>query len=430
MTITTGPIVPFAAAPFSFTNETRVSNPNNIIPFMMTRDRTKIYGAVRGGGGNILYELPDDGSAPIAIATLPAPKVYAMIETYDNEILVTGASSGGTGLIYKSSGWSVNRTTATFAQVLSLPGGVPLPDYCMTTGMMGTNGVMVLAEQGAQTVATTATGDNAADNATAITNNATKAHKLYVTVDNGSTWTLLHDQLTQSPLLEARQINGTHPHGATYDELWDRVWLTFGDNTGVGPNLYGTDKLQIIYSDDWRNVTTGGTATWQTISLPVDYPSTTRAEAIQVVGISFTPNVVTFSTDGIPYGLAVLPRTGYRTFGKLRLINNLAGSGKPNLIGKGVCWAGGNFPMFSGFNYGNSTSQGFVATMPRISCSADKGVTWFEIWRDPVRTRRGADQVQAFGPTVNNKVVGTTTDTLGGTRTNGSIITWTLTPAA
>lgn len=432
MTITTGAIGALPAPvnnPYSFANEQRFASSLGISPITMSRDRTTIYGAVRAGATG-LYTINDQTGVATLLNTLPN-KVYGLVETYDGEVLCV-CGNGGTGYVYKSTGWSTNKATATWGSpVLTLPGGIPFPDYSANRWSMGTNGVMVISEQGGQSpTKPTATGDNAADNATAIANNAATAHRAYVTVNNGSTWTLLHDQLTQSPLLEPRLIQGTHQHSWMYDQEWDRMWGNYGDGTGTGPALYGSGNLQLIYSDDWRNVLTGGTATWNTLPLLTEYPSTVSAEAQQFVGMLITSKAIIMGPDSVPFMQTIIPRTGYRTIGPIRRGAMLPITTGSNIIGKDIAWAGPGFPAFSSFSINNTiagdTNNPSYAYLPHLYATADEGLNWFEIWRDPVKTRRTSDKVAAFGPTVNNKMVAATLDTGNGASANGYIITWDL----
>jgi len=426
MTVTSGPITALPAivdAPYAFANEQRFASAAGVIPIGMSRDRATIFGAVRNGGALGLYAINDLTGATTLIHSFPY-RPWALVETYDGEALCACADLASAVTVYRSSGWSANRATATWTSVLTMT-GAPLPEYSANRWSMGTNGVMVISEQGAQTVATTATGDNAADNATALTNNAAKARRAYVTANNGATWTLLYDQLTQSPLLEPRQINGTHLHGVQYDEAWDRVWISYGDNTGQGPALYGAGGLQLIYSDDWRNVLTGGTVTWNTIPLPTDYPSTTVSSAIQLVGMLITSKAIILQPDGIPFAPMIIPRAGYRQIGVIRYGPMMPITNGIQIIGKDISWAGSGYPAIASFSINNSTNAA-MAFLPHLYASADEGVNWFEIWKDPVRTRRTADRVSAFGPTVNNKMVAATQDTNNGASTNGYVITWDL----
>ncbi len=431
MTITSGAITapPYAInMPYSFANEQRFASAAGVIPISMSRDRSVIFGAVRNGGAVGLYTINDTTGATTLLHSF-GDRVYALVETYDGEALCINGNLSGVGAVYRSSGWSTSKTAATWTSVLTLSGGIPLSDYSGNRWSMGTNGVMVVAEQGSQTVATTSTGDVTADNATAVTNNAAKAHRAYVTVNNGATWTLLYDQLLQSPNLQPWQISGSHLHGFEYDEEWDRMWASFGDNTGQGPNLYGTSKMQIIYSDDWRNVLTGGTATWNTLNLPTDWPSTTATDATQVVGMLITSKAIILGADSIPYGIMVIPRTGYRQIGNVRWSCMYPMTAGTQLIGKDIAWAGTGYPIIASFSINNSTAPG-LAYLPHLYASADEGLNWFEIWKDPVRRRRTGDRVSAFGPTINNKMIAATQDTGNGASANGYTITWDLVKAA
>lgn len=422
MTTASGPIAALPSVvnmPYSLANEQRIASAAGVVPVSMSRDRTTIFGFVRNAAANGLYTINDTTGATTLLYTF-SNKASAIVETYDGEALVVIS-----GAVWRSTGWSANKATATWASVLTIPGGTPFPDYSANRWSMGTNGVMVIAEQGAQTIGTTATGDNAADNATAVTNNAARAHRCYVTADNGKTWFTLIDLLTDSPLVEARLSSGVHPHGWQYDEEWDCMWGGFGDNTGQGPNLFGTSKLQLIYSFDWRNVLTGGKATWNTIPLLPDYQSTVAAYALQVVGMLITSKNVILGPDGIPYGFMIIPRLGYRQMGAVRFGPMLPFTTGGGMIGKDITWAGSGYPVFASYAISNGTNE-TTGLLPHLFCSADEGSNWFEIWKDSNRARLPSEKVAAFGPTVNNKVVASTQNTNGGASANGYTITWDL----
>lgn len=410
--------------PYSFTNEQRFASSAGVIPFTMSRDRTTIFGAVRNGGATGLYTINDQTGATSLIHTF-SDRPYALVETYDGEALCLNGNLANVGQIWRSSGWSTSKTAATWTSVLTLPGGAPFPDYSGNRWSMGTNGVMVVSEQGSQTTLPTITGDVATDNAAAVTTNAARAHRAYVTADNGATWVTLYDQLLQSPLLQPYQITGTHPHSFMYDEEWDRMWCSFGDNAGQGPNLYGTSVLQIIYSDNWRNVLTGGTATWNTIPLPADWPFESVGAFMQQVGMLITPKAIILGADSRPFGLMIIPRTGYRTMGRIRFGPMYPFTSGSQLVGKDISWAGGSYPLIASYSINNSTNAA-SAYLPHLYASADQGLNWYEIWKDPVKERRQVDRVSAFGPTVNNKMIAATQYTNGGASANGYIITWDL----
>ena len=416
---------------YIFTNEVRTANPLGVEPISITRDRTTFIGAVRGAAyATGLYAMPGDSSAAVLIKTMPN-KVTAFTETTDGEALCSTITSGGSCIVYRSTGWGATlaqKQAATWTQVVTLPGSQgTLPDYSMglfAMSQVGSQNIMALSDQGSTALATTATGDNAADNATAIANNVTRAVHGYITVDGGQNFIELVNLLKISPTKEPRQIVGVHIHSFVYDAEWDRFWLTYGDYSvgNQGTNLFGDSAMQLIYCDDWRNVLTGGVATWTAVPFPPDY---SIASFVQFVNIRITPKAMIFATDGSPYGICTFQRTGYRTLGKFRNENFLSNT-EPNtgIIGRETVQAGPGLPLFSGQSVNNIRS--FDGNTPKIGCSHDDGVQFYEIWSDPNRVRRVSDKVVAYGPDINNKVIAVTMDTMGGTRPQGSVISWTL----
>jgi hypothetical protein len=339
-------------------------------PIGISRDRATVFAATSTG----LYQSVNDGVSWTTVRTGFPRNVVAIQELTDGEALVflqDGASAPGQ--IMRSTGWSTNKTTATWASVLTSVGGYFNPLWSGNHQTIGSNGKGIVAEYGSQT---SASGDQTA-----------RARRVWVTSDFGVTWTQVLDVYTYPTGSNANV--GVHTHGAFYDEAWDRMWVTFGDNTGDGPVVSG-GLAQIGYSDDMG-------VTWNFLALPATY------SGVQVTTMAASSKFLLALPDGDPASVQLWKRTGYRELGPRREGAQFRGGTGAQVIGQALHQAGPGLPIFASW----MTS---VATRATVVCSADEGRTWREVWTTaeivPPQYLTNLGILNIVGPTLNGVVLG------------------------
>ena len=387
MTIVTRSITPKAAVKrYTLTNVVRTAQ-DSYYPIGMSADRTQFYAR----NAKNLYQSTDDGVTWVLINAFPFT-VSAMCETKQGECLVQLDGNK----IYRSTGWSINKATATWALVHTVIGDRIEANWNLKSENMGTNGVIVFAEYGAHTV----TGGE--------TENAGKARRILLSEDDGRTWRTIWDILTSTA---HKYGKGMHPHGACYHEIDDRIYFTFGDGTGDAQLVAGSGKIFVAYSDDRG-------ATWTFIPTPTDF-----FQGMQITTISAFDNNIVLLPDGLPYGICIIPRTGYRTLGQLRFVNQYTGSAPVQVIGQGLFkpQSGADRPLIALMNWFGTNS-----TRNRVMMSGDDGNTWNEAWRNTDAPQSNGG-MSLYGPSVNNKIIGTESWSNGGQWANGARFSSTLT---
>jgi hypothetical protein len=352
---------------YTLTNIVRTPQDAYVV-FGMSADRVYLF--AKNGGS--LYQSSDDGATWAKIYAFPGSNVYAMNETKQGECLVSLKN----GAHYRSTGWSTNHLTATWTLVFTTLGQPGQGNWAMKSENFGTNGVIVTNEYGAQTSAGTEAGD------------AGKARRVWYSADDGLTWKVIFDLstvgLVQYPI-------GVHVHSCCYHETDDRIYVTYGDNTGKGQAVGGDNFLQMAFSDD------RGT-TWQWWPIPTDFFT-----GMQFVNILVNDANIVLMPDGTPYGINIIPRTGYRTFGQMRNVNSYSPVIPVNCIGQNLFKArtGTDRPIIGTMAwFGN-----LPAIKNRVMMSADDGTTWAEAYRSTMPQQNSAG-MSLYGPTVSGKVVG------------------------
>lgn len=378
--IETGPVLQALGTPAIVDNGGRnICHLSNDGKYLVANKRTMLrISSNESGGWTDCHEFTDS--------------VEHLVELNNGEVLVfTGPDATKQGKVFRSSGWSwTNPTAATWSEVKKSNGvgayftatyGGIFYDY--------DKGVLVLSEYGNKTG--TEVGS---------------ARYVYCSLDNGTTWATIFDRQTYDG-----GGAGKHMHGCAYDAVWDRVWLTLGDDTNA-----------IVYSDDWRNVT----PTWSTAQS--DASVNGKYQSVAIVPL---PKCILFGSDGWPNGIHRIMRAdknGASTKANpgAALESAYAMNAKGTLthlfqqpfVARHVSDA----PLL--WPYGISGSP--APPVCGLIASFDGGLTFTEIWRDSIPyTADGAFKV-AVGPTQQNgKILGTLDD---GRQANWSKITFTGTP--
>jgi hypothetical protein len=369
---------------FSVANVTEAATAHTIIG--ISPDAATVY-ASNGGA----LEVSTDSGATFTTAHTFTATVSGIVTFADGEAGVATKQGGAGYQIWRSTGWATNKATATWTVVLD--GSTHLnaevaSAFSWRQANVGTNGVVVVNEYGAQTIG----GGDSRD--------ANAARRAYISTNHGATWTQIFDIYTDG---NVQQPANCHLHSIAYDEPNDRVLLTFGDSTGDGNAVAGSGNMQFAYSD-----LRGAAGSWHFFpasQLGVDYQGNFNqgSASPQFVTIHVTPDSIVLMPDGRPYGVFVFPKTGYRTYGSPYLVAMLNAGAPSNLIGQRVTQNFGSTsvspkPMFYGYN----ESDGAVA---RLVMSHDNGLNNYEVWRS-ARVFSGGTGISVFGPTTTGKLVG------------------------
>jgi hypothetical protein len=356
----------------------------------MSADRTMVYSR----NGNSIYGSTDDGVTWTLLKTF-AFGVGGMCETRNGECLVV---IGGSANLQLSSGWSTNRATATWTSVLTTLGGSLVASWVLKPSNFGSNGVIVVNEYGAHAQSPTESG------------NENKARRVYLSEDHGKTWRIIFDVCTyglvQYPI-------GVHMHASCYHETDDRIYITYGDNTGGGISIGGSANIQAAYSDDRG-------ATWVFIPGFADWGG-----GLQFTNVMCTDQNLILQTDGQQYGMMTVKRTGYRTLGAAHTINMYTSTSPATVIGQGLYqhWAGADRPIIAQVNWTGSGQY----IRNRLLISLDGGNTWNESYanKDPAFLSFG--DMDVYGPTASGNLLGWENWNNGGTWGAGAKISATMT---
>lgn len=373
-----------------------------IMPLLITRTGNLCIG--RRTSDNALAYSADEMATWTILTNKPAEKPLAIIETYDGELLVLASSSSNAGaagvnIVYKTTGWATNKQGVTFTSKKSL-GGVAAgvnSGWSFSNGSVIPpnatlpNGAIITNLYGTQTQST---GDN-----------TTRAVYSYFSVDHGETWV---DMLS---LLNAGTTNplGVHFHGCYASPLDNRAYLSFGDNTGNGPALAGTGKIQVAYVN-LEDLTYGF------LAAPAQYTVFTGANSLQFTGIRGADDgSLIFTPDTAPFAIFVLGRTGYRQFGNMHWTVPM-GTGDARTIGIGVTQVKPGDPAFTSFQMDATTNGMGAANAVPAFYVAVNGTDWQQLWSDPTNTLSVNEQVYmgTIGMFASKKFVGFYTSTESG----------------
>jgi|GEM_PF-7066526 len=288
---------------------------STIRPVGISRDRLTFY----GGDTNTLRQSVNEGVTWTSVnSSFPAGQINGLYETDDGEALVFISPTALPGRVYRSTGWSTSHTTATWTLVLTSIGGA-VNNFGLNNATFGDDNLVAGTSKygviGCYGTQTPGSGDA-----------TTSGRYVYFTEDYGATWSLVFDLYTWSG-----NTAGMHVHSAAYDPWWDRLWVAWGD-------VQMNSKLDVVYSDDHG-------ATWiQLDALPSTYSA---LGAMQSTAVLPRPDYILFGSDP-NQGLWMIPRTAYRTYGKLSIVYmNSGGTANTSISTNLTSLRGGlGFPIF------------------------------------------------------------------------------------
>lgn len=324
-------------------------------------------------------------------------------EMYNGEVLVACTNGSGYSVLYLSTGWATNPATATWAKVLTATNGIFSQNYSLTDFASGKNGVVYLIDSNsAQTLGGEA---NAATD-------ATRGGFGMLSNDFGKTWAKVFDLVAFATSRGFPYAAGLHTHGSCYDEVWDRIWQVFGDNTGQGKDVAGLGNSQAIYSDDRG-------ATWNLLPNPSKFNtgSPSSATTIQYIGVAPLETCILFSPDvNIPAAALMYPRKSYRVMGVPHMGATLSYGGVNGYMsrqGDGV-----EKPVFLGGTVVGTQTGARTVSLPVLhpGQTAWSRMDYIIPVQSPNITGYGFQRV--FGPFANNRIVALCRHTVGGSSKN------------
>lgn len=361
--------------------------------------------------------------------------ILKVMNTYDGEILILASVTYTEPIttanlivtkVYKSSGWSVNRATATIASVYQFTVGLDQTGINIGPELMGRNGVIVLAGYEAQTV-----GGAGAD----TNDRLTKCGYTAVSEDFGNTWRKLFDPRLQVQSMGIPYPVNLHQHGACYDEDDDRVYCVVGDSstgTAVGRTLGQGGKYSLIfYSDNWRDAApTWNLVTQSSLYNVTQYTADTGLPESAVVttifpfGIFTTPDALVGLLDlNAPGAVMIWPKIGYRRLGEMLPGPSLgSGVGCDHAINRDLGIAGTDLtlpqtarrvgPLLASEYITGSSVTG---TQDMNLAIGHDALNWTRIPVSlPVTAQTGRGFSKLLGPTVNGRIVLTARATING----------------
>lgn len=318
-------------------------------PGWLSRDRATLFNWQ--GAPNVRWSSDNGATWNQNPNALPAGATQAIRDLGDGEILVAAGTTPGK--LYRSSGWSANKSAATFSEVLTLSGS---NIYVHNSwGLSVHENIVLVAEYGSK-----------AANA--------NARYVYLSEDYGKTWRTILD------------IGGTvetHVHGVAYDPWWGRIWVSRGDATDA-----------ILYSDDKGE-------TWATVT---DYVASTVKN--QVTTIIPMAECVLFLSDSAPNGVLRIRRTPDRktivgVAYRLNSSNSITHIGQ---LAYRAAYPGA--PVLMSFT--NDPAAGY--TGPGVLLATTDGFRFWEVWKDSIDYGGAGGLVTALGPTTDGRYLGTLND--------------------
>ena len=247
-----------------------------------------------------LYTFPSSSSTVLA----------GLLELEDGECLAFVNNIGFNSKVYRSSGWTANRATSTWAQVLAAGSGSGSKDFLdwyNAVPNMASGGVVILTENGGQT-------SGGAGNATA--DEANRAVHAYVSADNGATWPYTFNLRDYAAAQGVANPAGVHMHGCGYYAPDDTGWLCYGDSNGDGKAIAGANNNQVLFCHGLKAALVAGQApVWQKQVNFTHWQKSdgTAGQYLHAItsdrGVLFTPDL-TKPNDTTLF----LPRTGWRSY--------------------------------------------------------------------------------------------------------------------
>lgn len=316
-----------------------------------------------------LMETRDEGKTWTLIKNFGEYLVWVR-ELDNGELLVgTGGVSPNPRSIWVSNNYPALGDKSTWTKTLTA--AAPGVTFGTSWGYSQYKNIVLLAEYGPKYN----TGNEI--------NSGENARYAYLSLDNGKTWKNIFDLNTwvEKTHGTGKAIN-VHLHGITFDQYWDRIWVTYGDD--VNGTCYSDDLGETWYAAHWSN---------ETYSLD------------QNVGIIALPARILFGTDTAPNGVMAFDRTEGKKNGLYTLKQAYTIPGDDGTTRTHLCQAIHRVPQIGGtdvylFGFGAETNPG----KSTIAATRD-GFTWKTLWQDPLAQTPGKGLRTIAGPTLTGKLI-------------------------
>lgn len=351
--VTIHPALPYDPTP------TVVAVSSADVPQVLSLDRSRLWNAA----GSTLRETMD-GTTWTTLRTFTGESIEAVHELHGGDLLVFTQNAGlDRRRVYRSEGYP-NAGTITWTQVMeSRAHGIKFTSAWSVSRHDGPSTVL-FGEYGPKfgevwNGQTVASGEN--------------ARYVFSSADNGRTFTTVFDLNAHLTSL-GRALNGQHVHGVAWDPWWERIWVSYGDNTDA-----------IVYSD------TGG-STWNVAAGTAALSSPT-----QVVGILPMPDAILFGSDTGPSGVLRIDRAEGQGAPSYTLHTAYVPADPGHLCQAIQRPAAPGEPALFGFCAEGKPARSYVvATLD--------GYTFTRLWRDPAEQAAGWGTRSVAGPTRDGRV--------------------------
>ena len=459
------------AEKYTFTSPTVVAS-GGYRPCYLSRDRVTFFAISTGAAARFskLNKSIDGGASWSVVkdfnATVANCDFLGMLELPSGEVLVALSPFGTfAAKIYRSTGWVSNPATATWTLKHTMPHASLLRSYTFNERCLGTNGIILAGESGAQTEGLAAmgltkiSGGSGYTTATVTTISGGSGEDIRASCYNGQVYRIgvFNGGTGHTPGTYAFVISGdgsgaswtyTVNAGGDIDgvqssaarslylsqdfgETWSEIFDIFNPPSPAA-HKYGTGLHlhAAAYDQEWNRIwlltgdntgdgitTIGGSSytqvwysddlgvTWNI--LPAELYITTQGINAQYTSIRIFKNSIVLGTDALnDIGIVVFPRTGYRTLGVQRF-----GSGH-RMSNTAIFQQ-----MLSAYSYPDTNQYPVFACYtnsgsadPVLMCTPDGGFTWNEFWRETDFGTRPLAAGQAisvmYGPDTLNRMLG------------------------
>lgn len=207
------------------------------------------------------------------------------------------------------------------------------------------------------------------------------ARYVRISKDYGKTWRLVFDLV--SYLKNDRKlvsIDGQHLHGVLWDPYWNRIWITFGDDTNG-----------LVYSDDEG-------ATWSTA-----FWGPSPSAPWQGVGMAALPNCILIGSDGPPNGVWRIDRSQGKTSTTYRIEEAYVTPDDVGLLSH-LCQAIHKIPSINGdihlFGFGTEARPGKTFVV-----GTRDGYSFTRIWEDVSEVPLGRGVRTIAGPNLKGELI-------------------------
>lgn len=277
--------------PMHIFNPVKTQKGTQEIPSFYTLDRTIGFNV----GSSNLNQTFDDGETWELLHSFAGSQTDSVRQLENGELFVTASNSSGS-YAWVSSGFA-SGGPVTFTKTLDAHS--KFIKWVSGWSVFDDGNLIVMIDYG---------GKAGMQYAGEIVPDGQNARFAYLSLDFGKTWKTIFDlnkwvvdngygTPDDDDVMQGR---GVHCHGIAYDKWWNRIWITFGDNTTIASinSIGGT-----CYSDDFGEQWTA--ANWGKDSQS-ESPTDSRH---QLVGIWPMPECILFGTDSAPNGVHRIERS-------------------------------------------------------------------------------------------------------------------------